>query len=443
MKAKLQPLYFQSAEDPDFVKQMGHLQTVLAEEAEFLPPKALGEKPPAAADAVIFPQMLGDAYRRVDQIRAIKLPRLVITSEFGTVSMWDWEINSYLASLGIAVMAPYNLDQARHICRSLALKKELKSAKFLVYQDNPGEGFQAEIFKRFYWWEEECIRSLTAKFGFTLVKKSFKELAERAKAIPDAQAKEAWRQRKDNIPVEKLSEKAIYSAMKVYLALKQDLEADPDIVSAGINCLNESAYSDTTPCLAWNLLFEEQKLVWGCEADLVVMVTEYLVHKALGVPFMMTNLYPFLMGMAALKHERIPAFPQVDERPQDHILMAHCGYLGVVPQSFATQWKVNEKVLAIVDDNAHALDARLPKGAVTLVKLLPPFDRLSVVQGDLVKYAQFPGSDCRNGAVVRVANGHRMVKDLASHHYIVTVGDNLPSLEYLAQVFDLQCQVLS
>ena len=36
---------------------------------------------------------------------------------------------------------------------------------------------------------------------------------------------------------------------------------------------------------------------------------------------MMTNLYPFLMGQAALAHERIPHFPAVDE-PENHILAA-------------------------------------------------------------------------------------------------------------------------
>ena len=67
------------------------------------------------------------------------------------------------------------------------------------------------------------------------------------------------------------------------------------------------------------------------------------------------------MGQAALAHERIPDFPQV-ENPEHHILVAHCGYFGVVPQSFATDWSVEKKVLAIVDENAIALDAALPEG---------------------------------------------------------------------------------
>jgi hypothetical protein len=105
------------------------------------------------------------------------------------------------------------------------------------------------------------------------------------------------------------------------------------------------------------------------------MLTKYLLHKSLGMPIMMTNLYPFLMGQAALKHERIPHFPPVEGNPDDYILAAHCGYLGVVPPSFATEWKLRSKVLAIVDNNATAIDARLPEGAMTLAKLHPTHEQ--------------------------------------------------------------------
>ena len=63
-----------------------------------------------------------------------------------------------------------------------------------------------------------------------------------------------------------------------------------------MNCLNESRYSDTTPCLAWNMLYEEQSMIWGCEADIVAMLTKYILNKSLDVPIMMTNIYPFPDG---------------------------------------------------------------------------------------------------------------------------------------------------
>jgi len=443
MKANLTPIYFQDPSDPDFVNQLANINTLLSDHVSVLPATKLGDALLKGTDAVVFPQMLGDAYQHVEAIKMLPQPILIITSEFGTVSMWDWEINNYLDSYGIKVIAPANLELTIKACKAIGLKKQLQKAKLLVYQDNPGEGHQAEIFKRFYWWEKECIDSLENKFGVTIIKKSFAKLGADAKEIADDDARKVWEGWQDRIPVSGVTEDQILKAVKIYMALKEDLDADPSIIAAGINCLNESDYSDTTPCLAWNMLFEDRQLVWGCEADLVVMMTEVLIGKTLGVPFMMTNLYPFLMGMAALKHEHIPNFPEVESDYDDHILAAHCGYLGVVPQSFSTEWTMRKKVLDIVNEDAHALDARMAEGDMTLVKLMPPFDKLSVIEGQITKYAQFTNSHCLNGAVMKVPDGKRMMNELASHHYILTNGHNLSDLEMIAKVFDLECVVIN
>src|SRR5512133_843498 len=157
MKATIVPIYFRSADDPEFAAQLGKLRELLADEAEFLAPVKLGDPVPET-DAVIFPQMLGDAFRLVEKFRDLPQPLMIVTSEFGTVSMWDWEINSYLSAKGIRVVGPTSLEKTRQVCRAFALKRQLKRSKILVYQDNPanGSGNQDEIFKRFYWWEPEC-----------------------------------------------------------------------------------------------------------------------------------------------------------------------------------------------------------------------------------------------------------------------------------------------
>ena len=135
-------------------------------------------------------------------------PILVVTSEFGTVSMWDWEINSFLTAKGIKVIGPTSLEKTRQVCRALALRRQLKHSKLLVYQDNPaGIGsLQYEIFKRFYWWEPECVSALHDKFGLTVLKKSFKTLGEAAKAIPDEAAQKVWEQKKAQTPIGNLTQ---------------------------------------------------------------------------------------------------------------------------------------------------------------------------------------------------------------------------------------------
>ena len=434
MKAILQPLYFKSGMDDEFKSHLDLMHKFLKDEADFNEPIEVG-KPMKDADAVILPQLLGDAFKQIDLLKRIKLPLLVATSDFGTVNMWDWEIVTFLKAESLKVFAPYSFDLTKKLCKSFALKREMKKTKFLVFQDNPGAGMQAEIFKRFYWWEERCQEAIKEKFGISIVKKSFKELAEKAKKISDAEAAQTAEQKR--IPYEGVSERALLSAYKMYLAIKEEIENDSDIKGAGINCLNESFYSDTTPCLAWSLLYEEKGLLWSCEADTMSLATMYLIQKSIDVDLVMSNIYPFLMGMAALKHERIDKFPEVEE-PQNHLLVVHCGYFGVVPRCIASEWTLRKKVLAIVDENATAIDARLPLGEVVLTKLHPNLDKLMVVKGVLENYIQYPGSDCRNGALIKVEDGYRLMDLFYSHHNCIIVGNKTEDLKFIAKVFDIE-----
>jgi hypothetical protein len=439
MKSKLVPVYFPAGPDSEFHSQLANLRQLLADEAEFLDPVPLGSELPQA-DAALFPQILGEAYRQGSAFQKLKVPVLVVTSEFGTLSMWDWEIAGYLRNLNVPTITPYNLEQSKRICRTLAVRRELSEAKFLVYQDNPGEGQQASIFKRFYWWEDECTQRMLDKFGVRIVKSSFRELGQAALQIPDSEtesAREQWTNGHFQLPGQNLR-----SALKLYLAVKRDLDADPNIRAVGMNCLNESHFSDTTPCLAWDILYQERRMIWGCEGDTVSMLTKYVLHHCLNAPVIMTNLYPFVLGQAALKHERIHSFPAVPE-PENCILIAHCGYMGVVPRPFATEWSLKPKVLAIVDNNASAIDARLPEGDITLAKFDTSFERMLVVEGKLEGYAQYPGSDCLNGGILRVPDGPRLVNSLTSHHTLLMVGHHASAIETLGSIFNFKVDRLN
>jgi len=439
MKSLLVPVYLTAGRNSEFDSQLAILKELLAEEAEFLDPVPLGSTLPKA-DAALFPQLLGEAYRQAPAFQNLNIPVLIVTSEFGTLSMWDWEIAGYLRNLGVSTITPYSVEQTRMICRALRVRRELQEAKFLVYQDNPGEGQQASIFKRFYWWEDECTQRMFDKFGVRIVKSSFRELGERARQVPDHEAelaRERWCN--GNFP---LPEKSLLSALKLYLTVRSALDADPGIRGVGMNCLNESHFSDATPCLAWDILYQERRLIWGCEGDTVSMLTKFVLHESLNAPIIMTNLYPFLLGQAALKHERIQSFPDVPH-PENCILVAHCGYMGVIPRPFATEWSLKPKVLAIVNNNASAIDALLPEGDITLAKFDTSFDRMVVVEGQLEGYAQYPGSDCRNGGILRVPDGPRLVNSLTSHHSLLMVGHHASAIEALGNIFHFKVDRLS
>jgi hypothetical protein len=97
-------------------------------------------------------------------------------------------------------------------------------------------------------------------------------------------------------------------------------------------------------------------------------------------------------------------------------------------------------VLEIVDENAHALDADLPKGDVTIVKIASTMDSMTVTPAELPDYEQYENSDCLNGAVLRVEDGYRYVEKLPSHHAVIAVGDIVRRLELVGPVLGLEMQ---
>lgn len=434
MKAKLVPIYFENADEEELYDQIENIKKLLNEEAEILKAVKIGEEIPEA-DAVVFPQLIGEAYRSIDDIKKIDIPKIIITSEFGTVAMWDWEIITYMKSKGIELLAPYDLKLTKVICRALKVKREMKNSKFIVYQDDPGDGMQSSIFKRFYWWEDECIDTLKQKFGIEVVKESYEMLNEKTKNITKSEIKKV--KEKFDFPTTETSNTQIDNALRLYVALEKEINKYENVIGVGINCLNESYYSNTTPCLAFNLLYEEKGIIWGCEADLMSMFTEYIVERSLDDPIMMSNVYPFLVGKAALKHEGIDEFPDVKE-PENNLLIAHCGYFGLTPQSMAEDWVLKPKVLEIVNEDSTAIDARIGTGNVTLTKIHPTFDKLFVAEGDLHDYVQYPNSDCRNGAVIRIKDGHKLMESLYSHHDCIIKGNREVELKFMNKVLNLE-----
>lgn len=436
MKVKLAPVYFaerNEREQGEFQEQLERLQEFYGDVADFLAPVEVGQPLPQEADAILFAQLLFAAFRHNSELLSYEKPMVVLTSRFGTVEMWDWEIVTYLRDLGLSVFSPYSLEMGKTVLRALAVKRSLKGgAKFLMFQDTPGEGMQANIFKKFYWWEKESTETMERTFGCQIVYRSWKDVCRQARELSDAQAKSVcadW-----DISCEGVPQEDYLRAVKLYMAIRQTIGEIGGVEGVGANCLNESFHCDTTPCLAWNMLFERDHIIWACEGDTLSLFSTYVMYRSLEKPVMMTNLYPFLVGMAALAHEKIDHFPNIPD-PDNHALGVHCGYFGFVPRCFCEEWTLRPKALEIVDDHALVADCRLPKGPITLAKIYPGFQKLSVIEAELESYVQYPGSDCRNGALIRYRDGHKVMDHLCSHHSLIITGDVRPQLRQVARVF--------
>jgi len=326
--------------------------------------------------------------------------------------------------------------------RALAAKRDMrKGMRFLMFQDSPGEGVQSGIFKRFYWWEDECTKQIEDLFGIHIEYRSYKELNVKAQMIPDEQADKVssnW-----NIPCEDVSPERYRKAVKLYIAIKDVISEIGEVHGVGANCLNESFNSETTPCLAWNILYEHDNILWVCEGDTVTLVSKFIIYSALKQPLMMTNIYPFLVGMAALKHEKIDKFPDV-KNSDDCALGVHCGYFGLAPQSFCSKWVLRPKALAIVEKDSLMVDCEMEPGPITLAKIHPNMKKMIIIESVIEEYVQYPGSDCRNGALIRFKNnnGHDVMQTLCSHHALIVKGDCVPQLRLLALIYGFETEVL-
>ena len=357
------------------------------------------------------------------------------------MAMWDWEIISYLRAEGVEVMAPYSLDGAKTACRALAASASCDDGEFLVYQDHPGEGgSQPSIFKRFYWWEDECSQRIRDRFGLRIVKSSFEELGARAKAIPDAEAAKEWVRVRDEVPLADVSDRATLSAVKLYRAVRDDLDHEDGVLAVGINCLNESAL------LGHHALSGLGPALQRAGDDLGLRSRHRLhahqVHRAPfpGGPGDDDQPLPVPDGPGGASPRADPGLPRRRATLTTTSWRPTAATSASCPGHSPSSGSCAPRALAIVDENATAIDARLPIGELTLAKLGPTFDTLSVVEGELTGYAGFPGSDCLNGAVIRVPDGHALMERLPSHHSVLLSGHDLPGLKLVGQIFGFQVE---
>ncbi len=443
IRAKLAVVTFEETNDREkreLQEQLLVLNVMYGDVATFLAPVVAGEQLPSDADAIVFPQLIFAAFRHSEKILEYNKPVIILTSKFGTVEMWDWEIVTYLRDKGATVFSPYNIELAKVILRAMGVKKHLsEGAKFLMFQDSPGEGMQSNIFKKFYWWEKDCTANMEKEFGVQLIYKSWKDVNERARKISDEEAQsifDSW-----NVENKGIGTRCKLNPAKLYIAIKEVIDELGGVDGVGANCLNESFHSDTTPCLVWNMLFENDDIIWCCEGDTLTLLSTYIMYRTLEAPIMMTNIYPFLVGMAALAHEKIKEFPDIDD-PDNHALGVHCGYAGFAPRCFCSRWTMVPKVLEIVNDDAYMIDCEMPVGDVTLTKIMPSFDKVTVIPAEIEKYVQYPGSDARNASLIKYKDGEKVMEALSSHHQMIIAGKQKAKINQIAKVFNWEAKII-
>jgi len=83
------------------------------------------------------------------------------------------------------------------------------------------------------------------------------------------------------------------------------------------------------------------------------------------------------------------------------------------------------------------VDGRVAQGPMTLAKLHPRLTDIQVIEGVVEGYAEYPGSDCRNGALLRVPDVRALMKGFYSHHYCLLTGRQRAGIEHVAAVLGI------
>ena len=55
---------------------------------------------------------------------------------------------------------------------------------------------------------------------------------------------------------------------------------------------------------------------------------------------------------------------------------------------------------------------------------------------------QYTDSDCLNGAVLKIADGPKLLETISSHHYLLMTGHNLVDIKNLGKIYDLEIEVI-
>ena len=107
------------------------------------------------------------------------------------------------------------------------------------------------------------------------------------------------------------------------------------------------------------------------------------------------------------------------------------------------KWTLRPPVLGwhswdLVGENGVAVDAEVETGDLTLCKLHGDFEKIFVEKAVLEEYVQYPGSDCRNGGLIKVADGYDMMERICSHHVIVLTGKRSNQMKAVGEVFGIE-----
>ena len=79
---------------------------------------------------------------------------------------------------------------------------------------------------------------------------------------------------------------------------------------------------------------------------------------------------------------------------------------------------------------------------MTLAKINPSFDCVTIIPGKIEKYVQFPGTDARNASLLHYKQGEMVMEQLPSHHQMILTGKQKAGIIQIAKVFGWDTRII-
>ena len=165
-------------------------------------------------------------------------------------------------------------------------------------------------------------------------------------------------------------------------------------IGGGIRCFPLISKLGITPCIIV-ASFIDSGLPLACEADLPALITMLIIQAITGEKAFIAN---------------------IEDVDKNTIVVAHCTVAPSLTSSY-------EFVSHFETGLPIAIEGKLFRREVTLVKISPDFTKIFVIEGKIEKSGKFSEEFCRTQAVIRTEKSfERFLKGDFAHHIVLVYG---------------------
>ncbi|MFX1443997.1 MAG: hypothetical protein ACFFHV_11325 [Promethearchaeota archaeon] len=293
------------------------------------------------------------------------------------------------------------LEKIRNYAICVCLKNNMKTLRFLKI-GNRTQGMAEVIYDEF---------SVKEVFGPRVISIGFDQFKEDVDNIADKDASDLWIDLKKKVGKISVEEFNGINAIKNYLALKKIIEAE-QISGVTVECYPNFMGEH---CLAFSLLANEG-IPGACEGDINSLILMYILMKLSESPV----------------HNIDPLYLYEDE---NSIIGSHCG-----SGSFELAEDHQEIELTNVRLANKGLCVLFPSkpGKITMANLVGRKGtyRMGSIEGNAIHAEMvFPGNPIKVKLPITIKRFLEVIENSGmGHHWIITYGNHLKSLECLASL---------